>query len=150
MTSRGLLCPTVPVMMCTVTTDQARWKAVADAVRARREFLGPTQQEAAISAGIGTTVWGEIEGAKRTNYTPRILRRVAAELGWRIDSIDLILKGEDPVEIPGHLPRGVSYRQIERPSSDRSVADQIDEAADVIEQGVELVRQAAQKLREGK
>lgn len=150
MTSWGLLCPTVTVMMWGVTTDQERWKAVGDAVRARREALGPTQQEAAINAGIGTTVWGEIEGAKRTNYTPRILRRVAAELGWRIDSIDRILNGEEPIEIPDNLPRGVTYRQIDRPSADQSVADQIEEAAAVIEQGVELVRQAAQKLREGR
>jgi transcriptional regulator with XRE-family HTH domain len=133
-----------------VPGTKEQWKAVGDAVRARREEMGPTQQEAALDAGVGTTIWGEIEGGKRDNFTPRILRRVCAELGWSLDSIDRILRGEEPLERPTQPPKEAVYGRVDPLSSTLSPADQIDQAAAVIERGVALIRQAAQELREGR
>ncbi len=53
-------------------------------IRARREKLGMSQQEAATKAGIGSRQrWNDIEAGRRINITLEILERIASALGCK-------------------------------------------------------------------
>jgi len=60
-----------------------------DKIRALREKLGITQDEAARRAGLGTRqAWNNIEAGRKTNVTLDTLERIAAALG--VKSKDLL------------------------------------------------------------
>jgi hypothetical protein len=62
------------------------------------------QQEAADKAGLGTTVWGEIERADRTNFRSRTLSKACGAVRWGPDGFPRLLGGEDPIELPPETP----------------------------------------------
>lgn len=74
------------------------WKRVATEVVARRTALGMTTSKAlADKAQLTTRVIGDIENARRTNYSQGTLAQIENALSWKPGSIELILAGEDPV-----------------------------------------------------
>lgn len=74
----------------------AKWDYVANAVKRRRLELGISQREAASRAGVSPTTWASLETRKqRIDDLSR--PKFCAALGWRSDSIDLILIGEEPI-----------------------------------------------------
>lgn len=75
-----------------------RWEAVAAAVKARREELGLTQEQAAAASdgAVSTANWSVLERAGRTNYRTGTLRGVCRVLGWSRRSIELVLEGKRP------------------------------------------------------
>lgn len=78
-------------------TDEA-WRRLAGAVRARRDELGFTQAELAVESGVSEPTIRVIETARRGSYQRATLRAIAQALGWTPDSLDRILRGEEPVE----------------------------------------------------
>lgn len=74
------------------------WKRVATEVVARRTALGMTTSKAlADRAQLTTRVIGDIENARRTNYSQGTLAQIENALNWKPGSIELLLAGEDPV-----------------------------------------------------
>lgn len=49
------------------------------------------------NGGVSLAVWNNLERAAQESYRPSSLAAVCRALGWRVDSIDRIRKGEDPV-----------------------------------------------------
>lgn len=76
------------------------WEAVAAAVERRRLALGLTQRQAAERGSVAIQTWNLIEGGGRTSYRALTIAGVCRALGWSDDSIDRILRGEEP-EIVG-------------------------------------------------
>lgn len=86
--------------------DEVAWQVAGDQVRARRVELGLTQQEAAARADVGSSTWLLLERGRQQSFRSLTLAAVARALRWTPDSIDRILRGEDPVplaEPPGGL-----------------------------------------------
>lgn len=107
------MCPDVSVHNGPMSreADQEDWRRVGVAVRARRGTR--TQEEVAAAAEMSSTVLGEIERGDRDNFTGRTLAKLSTALRWSTDSIDRILAGEEPIEVPNSVPEGVSYRRAE-------------------------------------
>ena len=98
-----------------------------------------TQEDVAAAAGMSSTVLGEIERGDRSNFTGRTLAKLSTALGWSTDSIDRIINGEEPVEIPSDLPAGISYRQVPAPDAGEellSLLGQLRETLGRLEDGV--------------
>lgn len=85
-----------------VEAPAGRWRAVADAIVARRLELGLTQAQALARAGgeVSSSTWSLLERAPadKTSYEKKKLRAVAIALDWKPDSIELILAGQLPIE----------------------------------------------------
>jgi transcriptional regulator with XRE-family HTH domain len=77
------------------------WSRLGDAVRARRENLGWTQTEAVqrSEGGISISVWRAIENAFRPPFSRPKLAVVCQVLRWAPESVDLLLKGGDAIEV---------------------------------------------------
>lgn len=78
---------------------------LAEAVRARRDELGLTRSEVADRAkAAGETVsystLGEIEGGRRYDLKPSVVRALAAGLDWDPGHIRALLRGEPPPATP--------------------------------------------------
>ena len=86
------------------------WANVATHVRARRLGLGLTQKEAADLGGISEPTWGLIENAKQDSYKARVLSGVCRAMQWTSGSINLMLRGAEPVTLDG-VP-GVSAQEL--------------------------------------
>jgi DNA-binding XRE family transcriptional regulator len=72
---------------------------VMQAIKTRRDdVLKITQQEAAVLAGVSLASWNKIETGRQDPATLSIRnkRGMCAALGWSPDSIDRILRGEEP------------------------------------------------------
>lgn len=97
------MCPPVPVTMDDVErgrSDQVR--RLADEIQQRRLSLWDgevTQVEAAKRAGVSDTTWNQLENHRGPLPSPRTRRAVCRVLEWTPDSVDRILRGEDPVAI---------------------------------------------------
>lgn len=74
------------------------WQALAELVRRRREERRMSQRDLATAAGTTDRLISSIERAERTTYKPRLLRDIAASLGWTPDSIQAILGGGAPTD----------------------------------------------------
>lgn len=119
--SESLLPPCRSVTLASVTDD---WPRLGQAVRARRENMSMTQTEAVRRAegSVSISVWRAIEKAFRPPYARASLLAVCRVLRWDPESIDLVLQGGDPIELPVSL---------------------VDEGADLAAQVAELRRQVA-------
>lgn len=122
--------------------DVGDWQRVAAAVRDRRASLRWTQQQAAERAGISLANWGVVEAAGRTSYRPSTLRGICIALRWSTDSIDRILRGEEPIEVPDDVPHGVSYRQVDGRVNPETVS--------LTERLADLAGELARRAREGR
>lgn len=70
------------------------WQRVANAVVARRSYLGLTQEELAANASVGATTIRYIETAARPAYRALTLARVAAALEWPASRFVDLLAGD--------------------------------------------------------
>lgn len=83
---------------------QEAWDRVAVAVRNRRDILNLTQEEAAelTDGRVSTPNWRVVEAAGRLSYRRPTLLGVCSALEWTPDSIERILRGQEPVIVaPG-------------------------------------------------
>jgi hypothetical protein len=88
----------------------AEWKsAVGDRVAMRRASRFRSARSAAEAAGISEAIWRQVESGSRTvaagvrvAANPGLSVKVAicTALGWTPDSIDRLLNGEEPTELP--------------------------------------------------
>jgi transcriptional regulator with XRE-family HTH domain len=76
----------------------ADWTRVGQYVRRRREDKGLTQQEATVASdgGVSVATWRNIETATNPPFRRSSLLAVCRVLDWTSDSIDRILRGEEP------------------------------------------------------
>lgn len=77
------------------------------AVRERRESMRITQTEAAARTGpdgVSVSLWRNIEKAFRPPFRMTGLVAVCQVLGWAPESVDLLLKGGDPIEVADEEP----------------------------------------------
>lgn len=118
-----------------VTDGPDDWKRVGDAVKARRLELGLKQREAALRGRVSDTTWNSVENARRSSFDAATRAGVCRALRWSVDSIDRLLEGARPVEVPADVPDGVSYRATgPRVDAIRSrLHDLVDELADAVE-----------------
>lgn len=117
--------------------EQVGWEAVGHAVRERRLALGFRQRQAAALANVSDTTWGNVENARASSFDEMTKAGVARALRWSVDSIDRILRGEEPIEMPDEIPDGVTYR---RQSTD---------TVELTERLAELAGELARRAREG-
>lgn len=68
----------------------------------RRVYLGTSQAEARTRAGVSDRTWRKVEQGLPVNATSRW--RVERALGWPIGTIDGILAGDPPPELPTEPP----------------------------------------------
>lgn len=82
-----------------MTTED--WGRVAAAIKARRMALALRQEEATARSGgmVSRAVWSNLERAVQDTYRERTLIGVCRVLGWSDDSIDRILRGDDPMTV---------------------------------------------------
>jgi DNA-binding XRE family transcriptional regulator len=71
---------------------------------------GLGQEKAAAIAGISRETWAQIEKGIRTSYSHKTLFGVCRALQWSPESIDLILAGKEPIEVPDD---GATLRRVE-------------------------------------
>ncbi len=78
-----------------------QWQRVADAVTARRVELGLSRPSAVTRAqhGVSESTWGQLERNQGTSYQLTSLGAICRALDWTTNSIILLLRGEEPVEL---------------------------------------------------
>lgn len=107
------------------------WHRVADAVRQRRLLLGLPQG----TGGVSPATWGKIENAKETSYKRRTLVAICRVLRWTPDSIDRLLRGEepmllDPVDEVERL--NANLNRATQPMTNEELAEQLEALADFV------------------
>jgi hypothetical protein len=87
--------------------DTLDWKAVADCVVARRNWLGMSQFDVLKAGGPSEQTMRRIEGCQRFTYEPRTLARLERALGWKPNTITAILNRaiEDRQSLIGKKPQ---------------------------------------------
>jgi hypothetical protein len=78
------------------------WQALADAVRARRDWLGMSQFDLTKAGGPSEQTLRRIEGCQRCTYDPRTLTRLEQALGWKPHTIKAIL--HRTADVPQETP----------------------------------------------
>lgn len=97
---------------------------LAHAVEARRRELKLTQEELATEAKVSLTTVRDVEKGRRVSMRASGQKRLTAALGWTTDSIDRILRGEDPLPVTGiYIEPGAEPR----PQTDPAIVKQITE-----------------------
>lgn len=76
------------------------WARVATKVGQRRESLRIGQEKAAALAGISRETWAQVEKGVNTNYRHSTLVGICEAIRWDPTSIDRILQGQEPIELP--------------------------------------------------
>jgi hypothetical protein len=78
--------------------SQAQWDAVAELVVERRQRLGIGQDDVvALSDNtVSKSVISLVENGRQLAYASRTMAGLARGLGWTADSIERILRGEEP------------------------------------------------------
>lgn len=76
-----------------VTAARDDWERVGQAIRARRLHLDIGQDQ----LGISKAVASNLENGKQTSFARSSLMRVSRALGWTSDSIERMVRGEDPI-----------------------------------------------------
>ena len=86
-------------------SDVETSKALADAIEQRRRALGYRTITSLVSAA-GVTAEGirPLRRGEIRNYQERMTDPLCKALRWTPDSIDRILRGEPPVELPDEIP----------------------------------------------
>lgn len=95
----GVLVTSLPLCHSGRVPDD--WTRLARAVRERREALGFTQTEAVSRAegAISISLWRNVEKEYHPPFSRPKLSAVCRVLGWEAESVDLLLKGGDPIEV---------------------------------------------------
>lgn len=75
-----------------VTGSAEAWQRVADFVRERRLELGLGQGD----LGVSKSVASNVENGKQRSYARASLARITRALAWSPDSIEAILRGDEP------------------------------------------------------
>jgi transcriptional regulator with XRE-family HTH domain len=129
------------------------WTAVAEQVRARREFLRLTQEQAAAATekDVSTANWSVIERGGRTSYRNATLKGVCRVLDWTPDSIDRILRGEEPVVMPPRQAtleelRAAGFTAYERPAAPSVALEQLGQVGDLGRRVSSLEKQMSEVL----
>lgn len=88
----------------------AEWRErVGKRIQRRRESRYRNMREAANTAGVSETLWGEVERGYKiisaserrpVSPLPRSLRYIATALGWRDDAVERLQQGLEPEELP--------------------------------------------------
>jgi transcriptional regulator with XRE-family HTH domain len=66
-------------------------KRVGERIRDRRIARGLTQKRAAQLAGVGSTLWGQLERGEPGDRLPLVLGKVSVALGWPPKTLELML-----------------------------------------------------------
>lgn len=114
----------------------AEWTRVAETVKRRRTDLGLSQRAAAFRATTSPTTWSSLETHGRP-IDPLTKPKVARALGWTTDSIDRILRGEDP-EVDGMIRPAPTLDDVDERIS--SLEDRFSAMEEAVEN---LIRRAA-------
>jgi transcriptional regulator with XRE-family HTH domain len=77
-----------------ITAAADDWARVAAAIKERRIAKGLSQ----LQLGVSKAVASNLENAKQTRVARSSLAKVSRALGWRHDSLERILAGDEPVE----------------------------------------------------
>lgn len=82
------------------------WIRAGEAIQARREEVGYRTQES-LAAALGSTVkWvNNIENARHAPYRKTYVHQLERLLKWDRGSVDRILDGGEPVELPVPAPK---------------------------------------------
>lgn len=86
----------------TVSAPPDDWQRLASYVQERRLTLGNRTAEEVVERGrpgLSVVVVSRIENAKQVTYSVRTLRALCRGLDWSEDSVERILRGEEPVEL---------------------------------------------------
>ncbi|WP_200309177.1 helix-turn-helix transcriptional regulator [Streptomyces adelaidensis] len=104
------------------------WKRLGDAIKARREELGMTTQQAlADAAGVTRQTVQSLESGKPRKRTPKALNAVAKALGWGPDTVAGYLAVTPSVQ-SGASPRlaeGMPVRVVQELSSGEAVDTEV-------------------------
>jgi transcriptional regulator with XRE-family HTH domain len=121
--------------MCAVareTFDPSDWQRVGRQVRTRRQQLRLSQRKAAQKAGVAQGTWVKLENGGSTGGLQR--SAIAETLEWRSDSLDLMLRGGDPVPENDRLTQGPPVEFLPETEPDRTDAfmRRLDELVDEV------------------
>lgn len=81
--------------------SDSRWQRVGQQVRSRRLALRLTQFQLATAAATSEPTVRALERGRRVSYMQSTITGVCAALGWTADSIDRLLRGDQPLEVVG-------------------------------------------------
>lgn len=92
--------------MSRVSGSSQGWERVAVAVIARRRDLGLSKAAALRRTypRISRSVWDEIEKGDQESYAEISVTAIARALQWSSDSIERILRGDQPIQPDDDLP----------------------------------------------
>lgn len=74
---------------------------MAERIEARRNELGLSPGAFAKAAGLTLEGVAPVRKGYRRSYQDRVRQGVARALRWRYDALDLLMAGQDPVELNG-------------------------------------------------
>jgi predicted transcriptional regulator len=77
---------------------------MAEAIERRRVELGLSPGDFAKAAGVTTQGLQPLRKGVRKDYQLKLKAGAARALGWTSDSIDRLLAGQDPIELPNGQP----------------------------------------------
>lgn len=107
------------------------WERVAETVKRRRTALGLSQRTAATLAGFSPTTWSSLEThAHRVDDLTR--PKFCRALRWTSDSIDLMLRGEQPQEDNTPLPPSTEDRVAALEAGLSSIEDRLDRIEEML------------------
>lgn len=105
------------------------WQRVASALRARREELHLSRDDAVARSGVSKSTWYELERAGKARYQSKKLIAVAKALGWPEDAVTLILdEGATVEELNAWTPTVLPEQSAPTPITDavnELIADQV-------------------------
>lgn len=115
------------------------------AIRRRRLHLGLSVHQAARHAGVARNTWSGAESAAR-QLTERNYAGIESALYWQPGSVEAILAGGDPIELPGADPATALRRMGD--SEPSTVVDAIWNSSIPDEYKLELVDELTKGRRE--
>jgi hypothetical protein len=81
----------------TLTGVSSDWKRLGAAVTAERVRRGHhTLSGFARHTGLSRTTLDSVENARKTGYSPSTLAALESALGWRMGSVERVLRGLEP------------------------------------------------------
>lgn len=88
--------PTATDTLCGVSSD---WERLGKQVRAERRRRKLNMAALSAVSGLGTSTLDNIEHGRKTSYDPATLSALEDALGWRIGSVERVLRGLDPLPV---------------------------------------------------
>lgn len=129
------------------------WKRLAELVISRRAELGmKTTKALAEAAGLTPRMVGDIENARRVNYSAGARAQIENALKWRPGSIDNILSGGEPqiliatlgTPVPTEVDRAPSILRLVQSAVElRTAVENDDGASDAVAEAAGRVYEAA-------